>query len=141
MSLRAGIPTLLGVRRRFVNPVVCSILRSSLHRLLSSSLVLVTFTGRVSDRTLTVPVLYAQRNGDLLVYVGHHERKSWWRNLRGGAPVHVLVRGSDLAGTAHVVDGAGDVRAWYLARFPRAARALGKDPDPVFVRITELRPV
>jgi F420H(2)-dependent quinone reductase len=127
--------------KQVVNPIVRSILRSSLHGILSRSLMLITYTGRLSDRAFTIPVMYAQRNGDLLVYVGHHERKSWWRNLLGGAPVHARVRGADLAGVARVVDGEPETRERYLARFPRAARALDADADPIFVHITSLQVV
>ena len=124
-----------------VNRVVGAILRSPLHRVLSGSLLLVTYTGRLSDRTITVPVLYAGRNGNLVVYVGHHERKRWWRNLRGGAPVHVRLRGVELAGSARVVDGEPSIATAYLARFPRARSALASDPNPVFVEITNLQRV
>lgn len=129
------------MRPHLVNPVVCSILRSRLHGLLSGSLMLVTYTGRVSDRVFTVPVMYAPHNDDLLVYVGHHDAKRWWRNLRGGAPVHVHVRGVDFAGTARIVDGAPELRSDYLERFPHSRRALNGDADPVFVEVTNLQPV
>jgi F420H(2)-dependent quinone reductase len=102
---------------------------------------LLTYTGRVSDRTFTVPVLYARHGGDLVVYVGRHRAKRWWRNMRGGAPVHVHVRGEDYAGTARVVDGAPELRADYVDRFPRSRRALNDDSDPVFVEVTNLRPI
>jgi hypothetical protein len=124
-----------------VNRAVGAILRSPVHGVFSRSVVLVTYTARVSDRTLTVPVLYAGRNGDLLVYVGHHERKKWWRNLQGGAPVHIRLRGADLAGTARVVDGDPAVRTEYLNRFPRAQRVLDGDASPVFVQISDLQPI
>jgi hypothetical protein len=124
-----------------LNRIVGTILQSPLHGVLSGSVLLVTYTGRISDRTFTVPVLYAGRNEELLVYVGHHERKHWWRNLRGGAPVHVRLRGADLAGSARVVDGEPTVRAGYLERFPRARRTIDADVHPVFVRITDLHRV
>jgi F420H(2)-dependent quinone reductase len=127
--------------RHFVNTVVRSLLRSPLHRLLSDSLMLMTYTGRISDRTFTIPVLYARHHGDLLVYVGGHERKSWWRNLRGGAPVHIHVGGADFAGRARVVDCEPERRAGYLERFPRCRKALDHDVDPVFVEVTNLQPV
>ena len=129
------------MRPHFVNPVLCSILQSPLHGLLSGSLMLMTYTGRVSDRVFTVPVMYARHDGGLLVYVGHHNAKRWWRNLRGGAPVHVHLRGVDFAGTARVVDGAPELRADYIERFPRSRRTLDHEADPVFVEVTNLQPV
>ena len=141
MSTRHAERTLGAMRTRFVNPLVRSVLRSPFHRLLSGSIMLLTYTGRVSDRMFTIPVMYARHDRDLLVYVGGHDRKTWWRNLRGGAPVHVHVRGDDFAGMARVVDGEPRLRADYVERFPRSRRALADDADPVFVDITNLQPV
>ena len=129
------------MRACLVNPVVRAILRSRLHGLLSRSLMLMTYTGRVSDRTFTIPVMYARQNGHLLVYVGHHESKAWWRNLRGGAPVHVHFGREDFAGTARLVDGDAGVRADYVRRFPHARKALDRDFDPMFVEVTDIQPV
>jgi F420H(2)-dependent quinone reductase len=129
------------MRTRFVNPVIRSILRSPAHRLLSGSLMLVTYTGRVSDRTITIPVMYARCDCGLVVYVGEHTRKKWWRNFRGGAPVHVHVGGDDFAGTARVVDGTPELRRGYVERFPHSQRALDDDADPVFVEVTNLHTI
>ena len=122
------------------NPFVRALLRSRLHGLLSGSLLLVTYSGRRSGRTFTIPVLYAEAGSELVVYVGRSREKVWWRNLRGGAPVRVRLRGHELAGTATVVVGDPDLRETYLARFPRATKSLEADPSPVFVRITDLQP-
>lgn len=112
---------------RFVNPFVRLLLRSPLHPLVSSSLVLLTYTGRRTGRRYSLPVMYA-RDGERLVLVASQpERKRWWRNLRGGAPVEVRVRGRDRRGEARVVLERPEIEqglARYLARFPRAAKAL-----------------
>jgi len=65
--------------------------------------------------------MYAQSAGDRLVFVAHPEQKPWLRNLRGGAPVEVLLRGEHLCGNAIVTD--GKAAGSYLERFPRAQRA------------------
>ena len=78
--------------KRFVNPVVRAILRSRLHVLISRRVALLEYRGRRSGRRLTVPVNY-RRDGDELRLVSSPGRV-WWRNLRGGAPVRVLVRGA-----------------------------------------------
>ena len=126
--------------RRLGNPFVRALLRSPLHRLLSASLVLVTYTGRRSGRTFTIPVMYAEEDGSLLVYVGRSDKKVWWRNLSGGTPVRVRVRGQQRSGTGTALSGDGELRARYLARFPRAAASLEADPAPIFVRITGVTP-
>jgi hypothetical protein len=56
--------------RQLGNPFVRAILRSPLHGLLRGALLLVTYTGRSSRRTLTIPVMYVEDADGILVYVG-----------------------------------------------------------------------
>lgn len=98
----------LAVVNRTVNPLVGLVLRSPAHRLLSGSLLLLTVTGRRSGRSFTFPVGYAQRGDRLTVTAAWPERKRWWRNLRGGAPVTVLLRGTRRTGTATAHGGERD---------------------------------
>lgn len=126
--------------QRLGNPFVRALLRSPLHGLLSGSLLLVTYTGRKSGRTFTIPVMYADDAEGVLVYVGGSAAKVWWRSLRGGAPVAVRLRGRDLRGTATAVTEGSQLRECYVARFPRAEKSLAADTAPVFVRITDLSP-
>lgn len=127
--------------RRLGNGFVRALLRSPLHGLLSGSLLLVTYTGRRSGRTFTIPVMYVEDAGALVVYVGQSPERVWWRNLRSGAQVDVRLRGQDFTGLGSAVAGSTGLRKGYLARFPRAAKALAADPAPIFVRVTELKPV
>ena len=90
------------VLNRTVNPVLRVFLRSPLHPLLSRPLMLLTVTGRRSGRAFTIPVGYGQDGDRLRVDLEWPERKRWWRNLRGGAPVSVLLRGVPRAGTGRV---------------------------------------
>ena len=111
-----------------IDPLVALLLRSPLHRLLDSRLLLLTYHGRRSGRRITLPVMYAAdpAGGDrLLVVPGWPERKRWWRNFRKPATVQVLLRGVVGAGHAAIIgDSAGtaDALAVYLDRFPQAAR-------------------
>lgn len=57
---------------------------------------LITFTGRKSGKRYTTPVSYS-RQGET-VYVFTHG--TWWKNLRGGAPVSLRLRGQDRNGFA-----------------------------------------
>lgn len=104
---------------RFFNPVICALLRSPLHRLLSRQVLLLSYTGRKSGRRCTLPV-GSVRDGDaLLVVCQQAELKRWWRNLRGGAPVAVLVRGHALNGRAEVIEEPTAVAAaveWLIMR-------------------------
>lgn len=67
-----------------INPAMKGILRSPLHRILSDSLLLITFTGRQSGGEYTTPVGYEQKAGTL--YITSQSNRVWWKNLRGGAP-------------------------------------------------------
>jgi len=84
------------------NRAVALFLRSPLHRVVSGQLALVTVTGRRSGRDYTFPVGY-RRDGELItIPVGWPERKLWWRNLRGGAPVRLRLSSEDHSGHAEV---------------------------------------
>jgi deazaflavin-dependent oxidoreductase (nitroreductase family) len=79
-----------------INPVMERLLRSPLHGLVSDSLMLITFTGRKSGREYTTPVGYRQEDDTLVVFT----HSDWWKNLRGGRPVRVLLRGEERSGVA-----------------------------------------
>lgn len=118
--------------RKIYNPIIGWLLRTPLHGLMSESVMLITFTGRKSGKTYTTPVNYSQ-DGDVLTIVSFR-RRTWWRNLRDGAPISVRLRGQDLAATGHVIeDDAGVTEALvaYLQRMPRYARyfQVALDPD------------
>jgi hypothetical protein len=57
-------------------------------------------TGRRSGRVYTFPVGYEQEGDRVTITVGWPERKRWWRNLRGGAPVRIRLRGRERSGHA-----------------------------------------
>ncbi len=111
------------------NPMVRLILRSPFHQLLSASLMLITVRGRKSGKEYVVPVQYVQTDNVVYVVPGTPERKTWWRNLRGGAAVSVRLRGRDLNAQAAVLAGEADratiaeALLQYLQRFPVAARS------------------
>lgn len=81
---------------KVINPVLAWVLRSPLHAPLSRVLMLLTFTGRRSGRPYTTPVGYHVDGAHLLVFT----HSPWWRNLRGGAPVELRLRGRDVPGWA-----------------------------------------
>src|SRR5213082_851233 len=96
---------------RVGNQLVIGLLRSPFHRLASGSLALITYRGRESGRHITTPVMYAERDGAQTIFVSHPERKIWWRNLRGGAEVDLVLRGRRLHGRADVVSDAAAIAA------------------------------
>jgi hypothetical protein len=88
------------------NRLVALALRSPLRPLLSRQLALITVTGRRSGREHTLPVGYKRAGERVTIPVLWPERKLWWRNLRGGAPVRLSISGKELTGqgTAHEDD-------------------------------------
>lgn len=75
------------------------VLRSPLHGMLSKYLTLITFTGRKSGKAYTTPVSYSQENGQVTIFT----HANWWKNLRGGAPVTLRIRGRKRQGEAEPI--------------------------------------
>jgi len=84
------------------NPFMTCILRSPLHGMLDKSTMLITLTGRKSGVQYTTPVNYV-RSGEALLTVSFKER-TWWRNLRGGAPITIRLAGKNWSGMAEVFE-------------------------------------
>lgn len=98
-----------GLLNRTVNPLMRALLASPLHGLLSDRLALITFTGRRSGRSYTIPVIY-ELDGELLrIPVEWPQRKRWWRNLRDEAPVQLRLRGRPRHGRARAREQDGRV--------------------------------
>lgn len=116
--------------------VVGAILRSPAHRLLSGRVVLLRYRGRRSGCLYTLPVQYAEHDGELIVLAADAAAKQWWRNFRRPAGADVLLRGRWLPVTARVLTGDPELARRYAARFPSAARALRRESAPVFVLIS-----
>jgi deazaflavin-dependent oxidoreductase (nitroreductase family) len=109
----------------FVNSAMKFMLQSPVHGMVSKTVLLITFTGRKSGKTYTTPVDYSQA-GDQ-VYIFTHA--TWWKNLRGGAPVTLRIRGRDLQGVAEpIAEDKHSVAAGlmeHLRRVPGDARYYG----------------
>jgi deazaflavin-dependent oxidoreductase (nitroreductase family) len=117
--------------QRIGNWFVRLVLRSPLHRMMSGFLTLLTYRGRRSGTSHTVPVGYHDDGDGITVLVGRAGDKTWWRNLRGGAAVSLRLRGAVVAGKATVVEGADAARFMeaYLVAMPRSAAAFGIETD------------
>jgi len=74
---------------RIGNPVVRMLLRSPLHGLADSSVLLLRVTGRKTGRHYDIPVNYVHIDGRLTVVTA----AGWRVNLRGGADVDVTLLG------------------------------------------------
>ena len=121
---------------RFFNPIISALLRSAFHGLVSRRILLLTYTGRKSGRGYTLPVGYIRDGDALLVVSQHSELKQWWRNLRHGAPVTLLLGGQRVIARAEVIENpttaAGEVQR-LIARLGanEASRQLCMDLDVV----------
>jgi hypothetical protein len=113
-----------------VNPLVSLLLRSPLHGLVSDDLALITFTGRVSGEEYTTPVGYHELDDGRTLVLTHSD---WWRNLRGGRPVTLRIRGEDREAVATPETDpeavADDLRALAEAVGPGNLRRLGLEYD------------
>jgi hypothetical protein len=111
------------------NPMVRFILRSPFHKMMSASLLLISYRGRKSGKTFTLPVNYAQAGRTIYIVPAMHEQKTWWRNLRGGAPVTLTLGGKAVGGQALVWEDVPDAMAaaleHYARRYPPAAKMYG----------------
>jgi len=92
MSEKSTVPPILNKTMKFV-------LRSPLHKIISRYILLITFRGKKSGKTYTTPVSYAQNNNQVTIFT----HANWWKNLRGGAPVSLRLRGKEINGMAKVI--------------------------------------
>ena len=101
---------------------------------MSASFLLVTYRGRKSGKSYTLPANYAQVGKTIYIVPGMHEQKTWWRNLRGGAPVTLTLDGKPVSGAALVLEddrtAIADALGLYARRFPPSARMHGVRIEP-----------
>jgi hypothetical protein len=65
------------------------------------SITLVTYTGRRSGRTFSIPVAYRRSGEDIEIAANMPDAKTWWRNFVGdGAPMSLTLDGTERAGHA-----------------------------------------
>lgn len=84
------------------NSIISAILRSPLHGLLSGDMLVLRYTGRKSGVSRSVPVSYIQEDDTLLIL--SLRKRTWWRSLRGQAPVRIRLQGRDVDAVGEVVE-------------------------------------
>lgn len=106
-----------------INPVIRSLLTSPFHRLLSSSVLLIRFRGRNTGREFTTPVRYIRHDGAFHCFTG--QSNQWWRNMRRGARVVLVVQGREVPCLMTATSGQPSIvkpaLARLLAAFPQDA--------------------
>ena len=79
---------------KIANPIVSTLLRSPLHRMMSNMLMLITYKGRKSGKVFTHPIGYFEWDKDeLLAFTSAR----WWVNMLDSKPVMLLLRGQQIA--------------------------------------------
>jgi hypothetical protein len=111
------------IARRLANAVPRLILNSPLHPLMSRRYLVLTFLGRTSGRTFTLPVAYLEDGGRLLISTD----SQWRHNVSHGERVSVRLRGRTICGTSTLVkDPAEALHALRsLVALPGYAKAAG----------------
>ncbi len=102
------------------------VLRSPFHGMLSNGMMLITVTGRKTGKKYTTPVGFF-REGDELWILTSRDR-TWWRNLRDGAEVDLLLKREPVTAFAEPELDGKSVEARlcnYAKRIPMAAKQLG----------------
>ena len=113
---------------KIANPFVRLILRSPLHGMMSDTLLLITYRGRKSGRKYSLPVQYVQDGNQIYIVPGAPEQKIWWRNLKDGAAVQIVLRGKTLNGNGILLKQDANAETivkgscLYLKRFPALAK-------------------
>ena len=110
---------------KVMNPIMKGLLRSPLHRLLSGTLMLVTYTGCKTGKQYTIPIGYfAWGQGELMSF----SSARWWTNLRSSPPVTLLLKGHRVQAIPTVIEqheAVIDTLEEFIKRLgPRSARRL-----------------
>lgn len=105
------------------NPIIRWLLKSPLHFTVSGSMMLMIYTSRRSGKTYETPMNYVQ-DGDDYYTLSSSDRK-WWRNLRGGEQVKLILRGKEVPVRAEVIEEKDQV-VETLARIVTVAPQYGK---------------
>ena len=77
------------------------LLRSPFHRLISGSILLITYTGRRSGSQFSAPLNYV-RDGKTLWVTSVRER-TWWRNFMEKYTIQLLLEREEIAGYGQAI--------------------------------------
>jgi deazaflavin-dependent oxidoreductase (nitroreductase family) len=107
------------------NDFVEFFLRTPLHVFLGNTM-LITVTGRKTGRKYSTPVGFYRESDCLWVMTSRN--RTWWRNLRNGANVSLLLKGKTVSAfaEAELDENAVEARMFeYIQQMPMAAKPLG----------------
>ncbi|HSL30504.1 MAG TPA: nitroreductase/quinone reductase family protein [Anaerolineales bacterium] len=107
------------------NDFVTFFLRTPLHVFLGNTM-LITVTGRKSGKPYSTPVGFYRKGSDLWILTSRE--RTWWRNVRHGAPVSLLLHGRVMKAYAEAELDERTVEERlcdYVRHVPMSARSLG----------------
>ena len=107
------------------NDFVKFFLRTPL-RIFMGDTMLITVKGRKTGKEYTTPVGYYRENSNLWVLSSRD--RTWWRNVKDGADVKLLLKGKPVSAYAETIMAENDVEklvADYVKHIPMSARGLG----------------
>ncbi len=65
------------------------------------NLVVISYVGRRSGKTFSIPVNYRRVGDEIVIRVGLPDAKNWWRNFLGdGGPIALRLNGANRTGHA-----------------------------------------
>ncbi|MDJ0396345.1 hypothetical protein QMK17_23860 [Rhodococcus sp. G-MC3] len=68
---------------------------------ISGAITEITYTGRKSGRTFSIPISYKRRGDEVSVAVAFPDKKAWWRNFYPeGGPISIELDGVQRSGHA-----------------------------------------
>jgi len=85
----------------FNAPIVALAASPRLGKMLRRNITLISYTGRRSGRTFSIPVAYRRRGDEIEIVPNMPDAKTWWRNFLGdGAPMSLTLDGIEHSGHA-----------------------------------------
>jgi hypothetical protein len=100
------------------------VLRLPFQTPISKRLILISYTGRKTGRSYTIPVSYVQQGDDLLIPGGG----AWKTNLEHGAPVQIRFLGKERSAIPEVIrdpDKVEELVTFMMAANPAVSRFIG----------------
>jgi hypothetical protein len=90
------------------NQFMIAFIKSPLGGLFGKGLAVITLKGRKTGRDLSVPINLIE-DKDFYTIISLRER-TWWRNLRGGAPAQILIKRKNLTLQGSVSESPDEVK-------------------------------
>ena len=84
---------------RMLNPVMKTILKSPLHKVVSGQIMIITFKGAKSGKEHATPVSYSRENNRVTVFT----HVNWWKNFTECGEVKLRIQGQDYGGHTEVI--------------------------------------